>query len=67
VEIIEGDVNGFASIKDRCFMLNMGGHAVEIGTENIWISVIYATFSIVRVGILFFGPLLLISIVGKND
>ena len=56
---------GKATVKDRCFMKGLSGVVVETDASNVWITFIYVMLSCIRFGVFFFGPLLLISVVGR--
>lgn len=63
-EVIVED-RGFAKFKDQCFKNDGSGELVETEAGNFWINLLYTMLILVRFGVIFFGPLLLTSAVGK--
>lgn len=59
------NVRGYAKFKDQCFKSGTSGELVETDAGNFWINLLYTMLMLVRFGVIFFGPLLLTSAVGK--
>lgn len=59
------DTDGYAKFTDQCFQKGPNGELVETLVGNIWINCLYVMLTIVRFGVLLFGPLLLTSAVAR--